>query len=69
VQYEIVDGSVITLQISDLQGRVIKTVNKGYQPDGEYTGTIETTDLAPGIYILRLKTDNSFVSSKIIKLR
>lgn len=52
--------------ISDNKGNVIKSINKNI-PFGFKTQTLDISDLAAGIYILRIVTPDAVLTEKIIK--
>ena len=63
IEYQIPQDGFVSLIVYDILGReVITLVNEMKRP-GNYTVTFDASDLASGIYIYRLQT-NDFVSSK-----
>jgi hypothetical protein len=58
--------SDVSLEIFDVQGRLIKTLANGRQAAGEYTFTWSTE--IPGIYISVLRTNDKVIKRKILKI-
>jgi hypothetical protein len=57
-------SGVLVAEVIDLTGRIVKTVNFGTQPKGEFTGTVNLSELPKGNYILRMGNG----VAKIVKL-
>ena len=55
------------LDLSNAVGQTLKSINLGMKEKGSYQETIETNDLAPGIYFLTLRTQNGTETKKIVK--
>lgn len=60
-------GSDVSVLLYDLNGRVIKSIQKTNQKTGVNQITIETKDLNKGIYFYNLKSGSSQIAGKIIK--
>ena len=58
-------GSV-TVEISDLSGRKVKTIFSGLLTEGNYEWKFNRENLGPGIYFLQLKTGNDLLTKKLI---
>ncbi len=56
--------SPINVQINDLNGRVISTLNLGQTNAGENSFTLNLTDFRNGLYIVSLQTKNGVVTQK-----
>ncbi len=67
IDLNIEEATTATLQLSNAVGQTLKTVNLGTKEKGSYQETIETNDLAPGIYFLTLRTQNGTETKKIVK--
>ena len=60
------EGGIITLEIFDIQGRFLRNSVIGYYNPGLHELSILRNDLKPGIYILKIKFNNSFCNKTII---
>ena len=67
VQLQIARTSNIVIQILSIDGRVIKTIDKGNISEGTYSVPLNLGNVPSGIYIIRLVADNQSFSKKIIK--
>jgi hypothetical protein len=68
-KYKIASQGQIMIQVVDLNGRTVKTVIEGNKSAGEYTTSLNTADLTPGIYFGRLTVGNKEVqTAKITKV-
>ena len=56
----------VTVEICDLQGKVIESTQQHLLNQGEHSIEINLEDLVDGLYFLNLKTGNTSVSRKII---
>ena len=58
MSFEVMNGGNVTLEVYDLNGRVIETLfSQEAQPDLEYRIHFDGSALPNGIYIYRLTTD------------
>jgi len=69
ISYQLPDYSEIALKIYDLKGREVKTLVNQEQPAGTYEVNLDGSDLASGIYIYRLISDDCLVSQKLNLLK
>ncbi len=67
IAFDLKAGSDINVLIYDMNGRIIKTVQKVNQKSGRNNLTIQTRDLKPGIYFYSLKTNSGDTNGKLIK--
>jgi hypothetical protein len=67
VNYQISGRSLIGLTILNQQGIVLYNTNPMNKPAGEFFETINMTNFAPGVYLVRLSIDGKSFSKKIIK--
>jgi hypothetical protein len=58
VEYELSNGSDVELNICNLIGETVRSIDLGYQLTGSNTIMIDRGNLNPGIYILQIVTDN-----------
>ncbi|MCX6233454.1 MAG: lectin like domain-containing protein [Bacteroidetes bacterium] len=71
IEYNLAEGSFISLIIYDIQGRMIRTLAKGHQSAGTKTVIWDGTDesgsrVKSGIYFCILRTDNQVMSRKML---
>lgn len=58
----------LTIELYDLEGRMIKSLSYGSCGKGTFTRTVNTENLQKGIYLLKVVIDEQSFSKKIIKL-
>jgi hypothetical protein len=61
------DAEYVTLEIYDLQLRLIKRIEQGKTKKGGKSYSIPTDDLATGNYLLKLNVDNTNQTFKFVK--
>lgn len=66
VDYQIVRQTNIRLDLYDLTGRLVQSVDQGEREKGFYSAEINATGLSSGIYLLRLKTDDIIDVQKLL---
>jgi hypothetical protein len=74
VEFGIATPSVATLQIFDVAGRKVRTLVRGQLDVGVYTrawdGLDDTgSEVAAGVYVLKLQTDNRMLTQKVVLTR
>jgi Secretion system C-terminal sorting domain len=67
VDLNIEEATSANLDLSNAVGQTLKSMRLGVKEKGSYQETIETNDLAPGIYFLTLRTQNGTETKKIVK--
>jgi hypothetical protein len=67
VDLNIEEATTANLDLSNAVGQTLKSMRLGVKEKGSYQETIETNDLAPGIYFLTLRTQNGTETRKIVK--
>jgi len=68
ISYEFTNSSFVQFRLMDYTGKQILTVNKGYQPAGEYKEQIDAQQLVSGLYFLVVNINGELQSFKVIKL-
>ena len=63
--FNLVNGTDVTIEIYDLLGNKVKEVVNGYYAGGEHKVDVNITDLSAGMYIYSIKAGNSLASKKI----
>ncbi len=66
INYMLADNGKVILEIFNSDGRIITGFSPGWLPSGEYNYRWETSNIPPGMYILRILQNNSLVTDKII---
>jgi len=66
ITYELVSPSNVELKITDIQGRLVKTIYEGKRAPGKHNIRVETNDLKPGMYLYTLTTGNYTETKRMI---
>lgn len=66
VNFNVDEKANVYCQIYDLSGRLMKNVNLGTYSAGNYTATVNLSDMTSGAYILRLQSGNKASTARII---
>lgn len=68
ISYSLPNAGNVNLKLYDVTGTLVSTLVNGYRPAGSYSYSLLTShhSLASGIYLLKLETDNSTATSKLI---
>lgn len=65
-QFELKQGEQVSVEISDMVGRKIKTLHEGVLPSGIHSLSIDKTRLSPGIYLVNVSTGRGAFSHKLV---
>jgi photosystem II stability/assembly factor-like uncharacterized protein len=57
----------VTLELFDVNGRLVKHLFKGKKQQGAHTVSIHTEELPQGVYVVKLNLNRSVVERKIVK--
>jgi hypothetical protein len=66
LSYSLNSSSNVTLNIFDMNGRLISSLDKGRQSAGLHTQEIALSGLDKGVYMIQIITNNATQSSKLI---
>lgn len=66
ISYFVNSEAIVSLNILDVNGRIIKTLVNGKQDKGQYNINVNVQDLTSGTYICQLICDNKKITQKII---
>jgi hypothetical protein len=66
VSYSIASESNVTINIADITGKIVSSVNEGTKANGAYTVKINTADLAAGTYFYSIITNNGTATNKLV---
>jgi len=69
ISYRLTSSSVVRLAIYDILGREVKLLVDGVQSPGSYSVTWNPLMAAPGVYFCRLRTENSTVTTRLVRIR
>ena len=68
-RYKLDVAGKVNIQVTDITGRVVSTIEPGNKTPGDYTQQLNTAALAPGNYIAVLSLDGQKIQSlKIVKI-
>ena len=67
IQLQVAKTSNIVFQIFTVDGRLVKTINKGTVSEGTYSVPLNFGNAPSGIYIVKLVSGNQMFSKEIIK--
>lgn len=66
VEVELTGSAEVTINIFDLRGQVIRTIDKGNAPEGKHVFEIGSQNMAPGTYVLQLRSGSISRTAKFI---
>ena len=67
-RYKMNVAGKVSIQVMDINGRIVNTLNEGYKTNGEYTEQLNTNNLAAGTYFANLSVDDQKVQTiKLVK--
>jgi hypothetical protein len=69
IRYELPINGNVTLDIVDLNGRVIRTILDEYKQAGTYALTWDAQNVSSGIYFFRLQAENNMLLKKCVVLK
>lgn len=67
VSYSLKNNSDVTMQIVDVTGKVMMTVNETNMNEGAHVSSFDASNLSSGMYYVNINTNNSTVTKKFIK--
>ena len=68
VRFTLARAGRVTLAAFDLRGRLVRTVFAGERPAGAQSVPLDATDLAPGVYHLRLATTDGAATTRFVRV-
>ena len=66
VEVELSESTRLSINIYDLRGQVVKSIDKGIVNKGSYVFEVNSRDLAPGTYIIELRNERDSRTAKFI---
>lgn len=69
INFELASNAEVRFDVIDMNGRLVKSVNLGNQAAGKTAYTLNTSDLATGIYNVVMRANNSVFTKKLSVVR
>jgi hypothetical protein len=69
ISYEIPDQSDISLDLYDIRGLKIKSLDSGLKPAGSHSFMFDASDMASGVYFYTLSLDNITQTRKLVLMK
>jgi hypothetical protein len=69
ISYELPQSSEVSLQVFDISGRLITTLNEGYAEAGTHTATFDAGNLSSGVYIYTLQAGDVVLNRKLTLIK
>ena len=66
VEYSITNTGNVTIEVVDITGKVVRTINEGQKAAGSYSVELNTSDLANGVYYYTLTAGQNKLTNKMI---
>ena len=67
--YQIPIDDFIEINLYDIQGRLVRKIESGFKPAGQYKISLNFSDLHSGVYFYRLETGNRTITKKCMYLK
>ena len=67
LEMNIANPSEVSIQVTDLSGKIVATQNLGFLPIGKNQTTIQSTSFNNGLYYVTVSSNGSSVTKKLIK--
>jgi flagellar hook assembly protein FlgD len=67
IDYTLANAGVVNLNVTDLTGKVIYTINEGTVAEGTHAVSFDAANFANGVYYVTLTAGESVVTQKFIK--
>lgn len=66
LDYSLQHKGIVTIEIFNLNGLLLKKMNQGFQQSGDHKHLLSTHHLPSGTYLCRIQQNNQFVIEKMI---
>lgn len=66
INYELNEAAPVSVEFTDLSGKVVKTIQNGTQQAGQYTIEIDANDFAEGIYFYTFTVGSKKVTKRMV---
>lgn len=65
IRYQLESASRVSVYLTDMSGRIVKRWENGVRESGSITDELMISDVAAGLYLLRIETDDHALSGKL----
>ncbi|MBK8663521.1 MAG: T9SS type A sorting domain-containing protein [Ignavibacteriales bacterium] len=69
IEYALLKEGVVTLNLYDITGRLVKQLVNEQKPTGRHKTTIDSGNLASGVYIYSLRVNDININKKLVILK
>ncbi|MGB2870202.1 MAG: family 43 glycosylhydrolase [Bacteroidota bacterium] len=69
IEYSVPHSSHVSLRVFNLLGEEVATLSEGMREPGTYTVTFDGINLASGVYLCRMKSDDVIETKKLVLLK
>ena len=69
IPYDLKKGAKVTLEVQDLSGKVVRTVNLGDRAPGSYRFELDTQALTEGVYFYTLNAGDVRLTKRMTVLQ
>lgn len=66
ISYTLPKSGSVSISLYTADGRFVKTIDQSSKNAGIYTTTVDTRGLTNGAYVVILKTDNNYITGKLV---
>jgi len=66
ISYDLATGADVDIEITDMTGRIVMTINEGNKPAGKHNASINTENLESGIYFYTLTAGNYSETKRMV---
>jgi hypothetical protein len=69
ISYELSIGNLVSINIYDIQGRLLETLYEGHMNAGQYNMLWDANGISSGVYLLRMQAGNDIRTQKLLLLK
>ena len=69
IKVSLAQSGLVSLKIYNVLGQLVKVVDQGYKPAGEYTYNLNMDRFASGVYFYTLRQGSNFMTKKMVLLK
>ena len=69
IEYALPKDGIVSIKLYDITGRLVKQLVNEQKPSGRHKTTIESGNLASGIYIYSLRVNDININKKLVILK
>ena len=67
INYSLGNASDVTIEVMDVTGKVVSTLNEGVQANGGHQVSLESASFESGVYYVTIVTNDSKMTKKFVK--